>query len=156
MELMLALIRIVLATCVIGVPAFAHARSFSVADQRPFVMGVVPVVGNGVVGGVAIDANGAIEQAEQRDIVALRSARCAALEGVAQDITKPSKLRKISLSRLDKLLAINASQNKPRTPNVLYLAGLQRVEYVFAYPELNDLVWPVRRKDGESMTREMS
>jgi hypothetical protein len=38
------------------------------------------------------------------------------------------------------LLAQQVSQNKPLPPEMLYLAGLQRVEYVFAYPELNDLV----------------
>ena len=61
-------------------------------------------------------------------------------EGLAGDITKPSKLRKISLRRLDALLAEHVSQNKPLTSDVLYLAGLQRVEYVFAYPESSDLV----------------
>jgi hypothetical protein len=98
------------------------------------------VVGNGAVGGVAIDATGAIEQAEQRDVVALRTARRAALEGVAGDVNQPSELRKISLRRLDTLLAEHASQNKPLTTDMLYLAGLQRIDYVFAYPEQSDLV----------------
>jgi len=132
---------IVVATCVIGGHALAHAQSsISVASQRPFVVGVVPIVSNGAVGGVAIDASGAIERAEQRDVVALRDARRAAMDGLAGDINQPSELRKISLRRLDALLAQHASQNKPLTPDMLYLAGLQRVEYVFAYPELGDLV----------------
>ncbi len=131
---------LVLASCVLGAPALARAQVVSFADQRPFVVGVVPVVGNGAVGGVAIDAQGAIEQAEQRDVVALRNVRRAALEGLAGDVTKPSELRKISLRRLDKLLARHAAQNKPLTPDVLSLAGLQRVEYVLAYPELGDVV----------------
>ncbi len=131
-----------LAICVLGGRALAQAppSSLSVASQRPFVVGVVPVVGNGAVGGVAIDATGAIEQAEQRDVVALRTARRAALEGVAGDVNQPSELRKISLRRLDTLLAEHASQNKPLTTDMLYLAGLQRIDYVFAYPEQSDLV----------------
>ena len=130
------------ATCVLGGHALAQGppSSLSVASLRPFVVGVVPVVGNGAVGGVAIDATGAIEQAEQRDVAALRTARRAALEGVAGDVNQPSELRKISLRRLDALLAQHASQNKPLTTDMLYLAGLQRVEYVFAYPEQSDLV----------------
>jgi hypothetical protein len=112
--------------------------------MRPFVVGVVPVVGNGAVGGVAIDAKGAIDEAEQSNVVALRSARRAALEAglddLAANINQPSELRKISLRRLDALLARHVSQNKPLTSDVLYLAGLQRVEYVLAYPELNDIV----------------
>lgn len=141
MESMYSLIRvIVVSTCIMGGYALVHAQNLSFAEQRPFVVGVVPVVGNGAVGGVAVDANGAIERAEQRDVFELRDARRAALEGLAGDIAKPSKLRKISLRRLDLLLAQHVNQNKPLTPDMLYLAGLQRVEYVFAYPEINDLV----------------
>jgi hypothetical protein len=131
---------VVVATCLIGGHTVAHAQSVSFAEQRPFVVGVVPVVGNGAVGGVAIDATGAIEQAEQRDVVALRNARRAAMEGLTGDITKASALRKISLRRLDMLLSQHVSQNKPLLPEMLYLAGLQRVEYVFAYPESGDLL----------------
>ena len=105
---------VVVSTCIVGGHAVAHAQSvLASVTQRPFVVGVVPVVGNGAVGGVAIDANGAIEQAEQRDVVALRDARRAAMSGLAGDITKPSELRKISLRRLDALLARHVSQNKP-------------------------------------------
>ena len=141
MESMYFLIRfIVVVTCAMGGRALVHAQSLSFAEQRPFVVGAVPVVGNGAVGGVAVDANGAIERAKQRDLIELRNARRAALEGHAGDLAKPSKLRKISLRRLEMLLASHAHQNKPLTPEMLYLAGLQRIEYVFAYPEINDLV----------------
>ncbi len=132
---------VVVFTWIIGGQAVAHAQSFiGTGTQRPFVVGVVPVVNNGAVGGVAIDAKGTIEQAEQRDIVALRDARREAMAGIAGDITKPSELRKISLRRLDTLLARHVSQNKPLSSDVLYLAGLQRVEYVFAYPDSSDIV----------------
>ena len=135
------LVRIVVVSiCIIGGHALAHAQGLSVGEVRPFVVGVVPVVGNGAVGGVAIDAKGAIDEAEERDVVALRNARRAALEGLAGDVTRPSELRKISLRRLDGFLAEHISQNKPLPPEVLYLAGLQRVEYVFAYPDESDLV----------------
>ena len=120
--------------------AFVRAQAVNFAEERPFVVGVVPVVGNGAVGGVAIDADGTIKRAEQRDAAALLDARRAALEGLTGDIAKPTKLRKVSLRRLDALLALHASQGKPPTPEILYLAGLQRIEYVFAYPEANDLV----------------
>jgi hypothetical protein len=121
--------------------ADAHAQaSLSVVSQRPFVIGMVPVVGNGVVGGVAIDPHGAIEQADHREVVALRDARRAALEGVAADVARPSRLRKISLRRLDALIAQHVSRGESLTPDMLHLAGLQRVEHLFAYPELGDVV----------------
>ncbi|BBO31943.1 DUF1598 domain-containing protein [Lacipirellula parvula] len=119
---------------------FLHAQAINFAEERPFVIGVVPVVGNGAVGGVAVDADGTIKRAEQRDETSLLDARRSALDGLTGDIAKPAKLRKVSLRRLDALLASHASQNKPLPPEVLYLAGLQRIEYVFAYPEANDLV----------------
>jgi hypothetical protein len=132
---------VVVSTCFVGADAVAHAQStISSVTQRPFVVGLIPVVRNGTVGGVAIDAKGTIGQAERRDVVALRDARRAAMSGLAGDITKPSKLRKISLRRLDALVARHASQNKPLSSDLLYLAGLQRVTYVFAYPESGDIV----------------
>jgi hypothetical protein len=132
---------IAISICIVGGQATAHAQSFiGAGTQRPFVVGVVPVVGNGAVGGVAIDSDGVIDEAEQRDVVALRDARRAAMSGLAGDITKPSKLRKISLRRLDALVAQHVSQNKPLSSEMLYLAGLKRVEYVFAYPESREIV----------------
>lgn len=132
---------VVAATCVLSIHAVLHGQSrFSVGSQRPFVISVVPVVANGAVGGVAIDASGVVEQAEQADIVALRDIRRAALEGVAEDVSRPAKLRKISLGRLDALLQQHAELNQPLAPDVLNLAGLQRVEYVFSYPDSHDLV----------------
>src|SRR6478752_828164 len=91
---------------IFGDHATAKAQS-SIGDVtlRPFVVGVIPVVNNGVVGGVAIDANGVMDKAEERDVVALREARRNAISGLAGDVTKRSKLRKISLGQLDKLLA---------------------------------------------------
>jgi hypothetical protein len=142
MESSHSLVRFVAAaTCVLTGHALAYAQaSLSEGSLRPFVVGVVPVVGNGAVGGVAIDARGAIDEAEERDVAALRDARRAALQGLAGDVNQPSRLRKVSLRRLDALLAQHASQNKPLPPEVLYLAGLQRIEYVFAYPEQSDIV----------------
>src|SRR5262245_7088102 len=124
---------------IFGSNAVAKAQStISDVTQRPFVVGVIPVVGNGVVGGVAIDANGVMAQAEERDVVALRDARRDAMSGLAGDVTKRSALRKISLRQLDALLARLVSENKPPSSELLNLAGLQRVEYVFAYPESHD------------------
>ena len=137
---------IVLSTCVVGGPPAAHSQGVTFADQRPFVIGLIPVVGRGgpfgggAVGGVAIDAQGVIGEADEGDVVALRDAQRAALERVAGDVARPSKLRKISLRGLERRLAQHASQHKPLTPELLSLAGLQRIEYVFAYPDLHDIV----------------
>jgi len=131
----------VAAAFVFGGHAVAQFQaSIGAVTQQPFVVGVVSVVGNGAVGGVAIDANGVMAKAEERDVAALRDARRNAMSGLAGDVTKRSELRKISLRRLDTLLARHVSQNKPLSSEIFYLAGLQRVEYVFAYPDSHDIV----------------
>jgi hypothetical protein len=132
----------VFAISLLGIRNLAHAQaSLSGVSVRPFVIGVIPVVGgNGAVGGVTIDAQGAISLADVRNAGAINAARRVAQEGIAGDATRPSKLRKISLRRLDALLAAHASRNQPLPPEVLCHAGLQRIEYLFAYPDRRDVI----------------
>jgi hypothetical protein len=49
-------------------------------------------------------------------------------------------LRKISLKRLEAALAAAVKDRKPLPDEMRLLGGLQRIEYVFAYPEQNDVV----------------
>lgn len=108
---------------------------------RPFVIGFEPVVGpNGAVGGVAIDADGVIARAEREESARLREARGNALLPVSREIAATSKLRKVSLRRLEATVAQRLNAKEPLTDEMLLLAGLQRAEYVFVYPEQNDVV----------------
>jgi len=118
----------------------ARGQNIAFNEERPFVVGVVPVVGRRSVGGVSVDSNGVVARAEAGDIAALRDARRAALDGSSEDISRRSTLRKVSLSKLNAILERYASQNEPLPADVLCLAGLQRIEYAFAYPEANDIV----------------
>ena len=49
-------------------------------------------------------------------------------------------MRAVSLKHLEAALAKAHAEGKPLPPEVVYLAGLQRVRYVFVYPEQNDIV----------------
>ena len=51
-----------------------------------------------------------------------------------------SELRFVSLSKLESAIADCQERHVPLDPAMLSLAGLQRVSYVFAYPETGDLV----------------
>ncbi|MBL9164193.1 MAG: DUF1598 domain-containing protein [Planctomycetaceae bacterium] len=51
-----------------------------------------------------------------------------------------SELRFVSLSKLEAAIADCQERHVPLDPEMLSLAGLQRVSYVFAYPETGDLV----------------
>jgi hypothetical protein len=61
----------------------------------------------------------------------------AAKAGLPGNVKAFSKLRWISLTRLEKALA--ARQNAP-TDEMKYLAGLLRIRYVFCYPQSGDVV----------------
>jgi len=52
----------------------------------------------------------------------------------------PSELRYVSLPRLEREIARRQAARQPLDQEMLTLAGLQRVRYVFLYPESGDLV----------------
>lgn len=57
-----------------------------------------------------------------------------------QDIQRPSQMRKISLARLQAAIRDHHRQGRAIPDDILKLAGLLRVEYVFAWPEENDII----------------
>lgn len=119
-------------------PAFCQvaATSFS-----PFVIGTIPVVGRGgAVGGVRVDPQGVLTRAELADGVELREAWLRTAKIVPADVSHPSEIRKVSLPRLDSAIARHLERGTNLPEEMLFLAGLRRVEYVFVYPEQNDVV----------------
>lgn len=94
-------------------------------------------------GGIAIDAAGVVTPAFVKETTArLNQKRQEALaaEHLSADITASSPLRKVSLVRLEKMSREFAEQNKHVPVEMQFLAGLQRIDYVFVYPETGDLV----------------
>jgi hypothetical protein len=89
--------------------------------------------------GVAIDAEGVLRVKTFGDPGGqLRRDRIAAAKStLGPTLASFSKMRKISLNRLEQ--AILDHQNT-LTDEMRYLAGLQRVHYVFYYPESKDIV----------------
>ncbi len=92
------------------------------------------------VGGVMVNAEGLLRSAtvDQRQ---------ASLELMRQAVAKPqgeigqrAALRMISLTKLQQAIAAQVADGKPLSDEIRYLAGLQRIEYVFVYPEGNDIV----------------
>lgn len=56
------------------------------------------------------------------------------------DVRQSSKLRMVSLVRLDKHVAELLKEGKSLPQDVLSLAGLSRIDYLFVYPETADIV----------------
>jgi hypothetical protein len=94
----------------------------------------------GQVGGVLIDANGVLVNAERDDLHKLRALRARALAEVPGDLREPAELRKVSLRGLAAVIDDCRQNNRPLPDEVKCLAGLQRVRFVFLYPERNDIV----------------
>lgn len=92
------------------------------------------------VGGVSIDAEGVLRNATTDATGRLEQLRKEQLKPVPADLATQTKLRKISLKGLEAVLAAHAKNAAPLPDEVRYLAGLQRIQYIFVYPEAGDIV----------------
>lgn len=103
-----------------------------------FVTGVTPVIGpNGSVGGVSMDAQSVIRLA--KDVDELRD-RWIRPTTVSEDVATEAKLRFVSLGRLHEQVRRRLADGKPIHEEMFFLAGLRRVEFLFAVPDRNDVL----------------
>jgi hypothetical protein len=104
--------------------------------------GGIGIVSTGAVGGVSIDVNGVLNNAEVDQLTGLHDAREKAMQGVSDDMKQFSKLRKVSLRGLQEAIAAQRakSADAPLSDDLQLLAGLQRIQYVFVYPDQQDIV----------------
>ena len=92
--------------------------------------------------GVAIDAQGVLAAKQFDDpggrlLAARRAAAQAALPG---DIAAVANLRKVSLVRLERAIRERLATGQDPTDAMQHLAGLQKLQYVFFYPDSKDIV----------------
>ncbi len=89
--------------------------------------------------GVAIDAAGVVQLKSTADESGrlTKEQQAAVRAGLNTKAAKISKVRCISLKHLEKAIRDN---NGALTDEMLYLAGLLRVRYVFFYPDSGDIV----------------
>lgn len=92
--------------------------------------------------GVEVDAAGVLRTKVLRDPTgALTRRRLAeAKASLTADVARPSKLRKVSLNRLEAAIAERAARGEEPTDDMRYLVGMTRLEHVFYYPETRDVV----------------
>ena len=86
--------------------------------------------------GVVVDANGVLQRIVADDGV-LAAARNEAYKAIPSEMRAASKMRKVSLNRLEAQIKEN---NGVVTNEMANLAGLTRIENVFVYPETGDVV----------------
>jgi hypothetical protein len=99
-------------------------------------------IGNGATSGVAVDAEGVLTRTTIQDPTGdlARQRVQEALGKLDHDVAKSSPLRKISLTRLERLMAKRIAGGQVVDDVMKNLAGLTRVQYVFCYPESGDIV----------------
>ncbi len=92
--------------------------------------------------GVVVDANGVLRTRVVRDPTGYltRQRLAAAKAALAPDLARPSKSRKVSLTRLEAQVAKQMATGQGITDDMRYLAGLTRIRNVFYYPETGDVV----------------
>jgi hypothetical protein len=93
-------------------------------------------------GGVKIDANGVLRSSLQveRNGALERQSLNAAKASLSKDLQSPSKLRKVSLKRLEAEVRKLQESGQPIPAEMQFLAGLTRVTHVFYYPETKEIV----------------
>ena len=93
-------------------------------------------------GGVAVNAQGVVSKAKPRkQSRTLDVIRETSRDPHANlDVRKSSKLRMVSLPRLERELMIRQVMGETPTEAMTHLAGLFEIQYVFVYPESNDVI----------------
>jgi hypothetical protein len=92
--------------------------------------------------GVSIDAEGLLQAkmiAGTGGPLFLERA-AAARRDFPADLLAKSKLRKVSLARLEKAIEARLADENPPTEEMLKLAGLISIDYVFLFPDEHDIV----------------
>lgn len=94
-------------------------------------------------GGITIDGDGVLSAPKAKTIsesVAKKRMQELAKQYLPENLSRSSSLRKLSLVRLERAITELKEQDKPIPEAMQYLAGLQRIDFVFVFPETNDLV----------------
>ena len=92
-------------------------------------------------GGVSIDPDGVVGQPDAKRRELFRQQLLKNLEQIPDALDGQLALRKVSLKGLEAAVSHAMTTGVGVIPDeVQYLAGLQRVQYVLVFPELNDIV----------------
>jgi hypothetical protein len=136
-----ALVCLASVAAIAGWPRPVPGQSVGDLEIRPFVVGVVPVIGpSGAVGGVSVDAKGVVARSDVEELGRLRDLRHRAWEPKRAELEAASPLRKVSLARLQAALLARQKKGQGLTDDLQCLAGLTRIRFVFVFPDQRDIV----------------
>ncbi|HUE74556.1 MAG TPA: DUF1598 domain-containing protein [Pirellulaceae bacterium] len=93
------------------------------------------------VGGVLIDAEGVVGEPTVKEMDLTRKRIMDEFKEAAADLAQPVELRMFSLRAAEEAMAKADAELAYQLPDeIKYMAGLQRIQYVFVYPEQKDVV----------------
>ena len=128
----------------LALSACALLPSFATAQPNQGGNGNGINISAGPAGGIKVDAKGVVDLlAMPDDSTQTAREKAASIRAAPQEagaIVKPSAMRMISLTRLEKAIAAKLAKNERLDEEMLNLAGLVRVQYVFVYPDTKDIV----------------
>ena len=101
-----------------------------------------PTITNPGVAGVLVDATGVLRMQANSDPdgAVTRQRLAAAKASLDPKLAHKSELRKVSLTRLEAALTARLGDQQKATEDMLNLAGLTRIKYVFFYPDSKEIV----------------
>lgn len=91
------------------------------------------------IAGIDVDARGVLKVKQFSPQLAVKRLM-AARKQADTDLMRPSKLRKVSLNKLEAEVRRRVENGQPIDDSMRALAGLTSVQYVFYYPETQDIV----------------
>ena len=115
-------------------PSFLLALAFAVIAAAPCL---AQQQGQG---GILVDAKGVIRRAKRGKFVSRKKLQASAAKSLSADINKPSEMRVVSLTRLEKEIETLLEEKKPIPDEMMFLAGLQRVDFLFFLEESKEIV----------------
>ena len=95
---------------------------------------------NRAVGGVMIDASGVMRTATVQELRELTDAVERGWVPVGGDLAKRAEMRMVSLRGIQNAIVKANAEGREIPSEVQYLAGLQRIEYIFVDKKKNDVV----------------
>jgi hypothetical protein len=93
------------------------------------------------VGGILVKPNGLVERATEKEKTEIIARMKRDTRRASPEMNLPVELRKVSLRGLEAALADALANNNEDLPEeIRFLGGLQRIQYILVYPELQDIV----------------
>lgn len=113
-----------------GTVVFAQDDTPAAEEVDEASLGGIKVNPMGVVTHQMVENNGPL-------VMRYRQAAESAYRSIPRDLSKPSRLRLVSLNGLEKQIIDNGGKI---TPDMQFLAGLTKIQYMFYLPETKDIV----------------